>query len=369
MLVYIGTFTERAPNGHPDGGAPSKGVYLMRFDASDGRLGTPTLAAPVENPSFLAASPDHRFLYAMSETAPESFVTAYAIDAESGALHMLNRLPTGGSGTAYIALDRTGRNLMMANYGSGSISVIQVEPDGSLGRLTSFVQHTALRGTAGAGVTPHPHAMVASPENHFIIDPDLGLNKIFIYGFDAATGTLHLPAALVDLPPEEGPRHFVFSRDGRFGYLIAQATGHVLVFSWNESEGKLTPVEVAASMPPGLDATNMSGEIELTPDSRLLYESNRRTHGPGRELGPDSIVGYRVNPETGKLTEVEDLALGGEIPRCFSIDPTGKYLLLAAQQENRVDVYRINRRTGKLAKTGQSGYIHTPACMQIVPSR
>jgi 6-phosphogluconolactonase len=375
FLLYIGSFTGSAHNGHPDASAPSKVIYVAHFNAETGELNAPTLAAEVTNPSFLAVSANHRFLYSITEAEPEAFVTAYAADTHTGRLRMLNKLPTGGAGTAFLSLARTGKFVLLANYGSGSISAIQVLADGSLGKLTSFVQHSLPRGPRGARSTPpppptipHPHTIIASPRNHFVVVPDLGLNKIFIYEFDAANGVFNLPAKAVDLAPDDGPRHFVFSPDGKFGYLIAQTSGNVEAFSWDEASGALTLIQTAPSLPKGLEANNMSAEIGLTPDGRFLYESNRRTHGSTRELGPDSIGVYNVNRETGTLTAVQESDQGNAIPRCFSIDPTGGYLLVGAQQNNLVEVYRIDPQDGKLSKTGQSISVHAPACMQFVPA-
>jgi 6-phosphogluconolactonase len=367
FFLYVGSFTGSAPNGHPDGNPPSKGIYMARFNAETGALSAPVLAAEVANPTFLDVSPDQRFLYAITESDPEAFVSSYAIDRHTGGLQMLNRMPTGGSGTTYISLDKTGRFILLANYGSASVTVIQINSDGSLGKLTSFVQHSARRAAGGeAPAVPRPHSTIASPDNRFVLVPDLGLNKVFVYKFDAEKGVLALPATVVDLAPDDGPRHFVFSPDGKLGYLIAQTSGNVDVFRWDPTTGTLSPVQTATSFPKGLDAINMSAEIGITPNGKFLYESNRRTRGPSHDLGPDSIVAYQVNQETGALTEVQDIDRGGSIPRCFSIDPTGGYMVIGAQQTNRVELYRIDHENGKLSNSGVSIPIHTPACMQFV---
>jgi 6-phosphogluconolactonase len=369
-FLYIGSFTGPAPNGHPDGGTPSKGIYVATFNSATGDLGVAQLAAEIPDPSFLAISPDQRFLYAAIETQPESFASAYAIDASTGKLHLLNKLSSGGAGTAFISLDRTGKFALLAHYGSSSVSVISIKPDGSLGEMTAFIQHSAShsvsRDPSEAPVIPRPHSIVVSPDNRFAIVPDLGLNKLFIYGFDPTTGSLsRFPPSAIDLAPDEGPRHFVFSPDGKFGYLIAQTTGNVIVFSWDQLHGTLTQLQAAPSFPKGLDASNMSAEIAITPDGKFLYESNRRTHGPNHELGPDSIGVYSVNPHTGLLTEVQQAAQDAALPRCITIDPTGRYLLMGAQQNNRIEVFRIDPHDGKLSNTGKSTFVHTPACMQF----
>jgi 6-phosphogluconolactonase len=375
FYLYIGSFTGVAPNGHPDGGTPSKGIYVARFNSATGNLDHPQLAAEVNNPTFLAVSPNHRFLYAATETSPASYVSAYAISGTTGKLRLLNKLPTGGAGTAHIAMDRTGKFVMLANYGSGSVAVMRVKTDGSLGEITAFMQHSVGSGRGSASnppprpVSPHPHSLVMSPDNRFAIVPDLGMDKIFIYSFDVKTGRLSdFPPSSVALPPNDGPRHFVFAPNGKFGYLIAQDTGNVEVFIWDAAQGTLTPLQTVHTVPPGLDVQNMSAEIGITPNGKFLYESNRRTHSPNRTLGPDSIGIYAIDPEKGTLTEAGQFDRGTSIPRCFSIDPTGSYLLVGAQQNNHIDVLSINQENGELIDTGHPISIHSPACMQFVPA-
>lgn len=367
FFLYIGTFIGSTPGGHPDGNPQSKGIYMARFSAATGALSSPALVAEIANPTFLTVSPDQQFLYAITETDPEAFVSSYAIDQLTGGLRLINRVPTGGSGTAYLSLDRTGRFMLLAHYGSASVTVLQINSDHSVGRLTTFVQHSAHRGDGG-GTPPvaRPHAAVASPDNRFVVVPDLGLNKIFIYKFDAETGVFAIPAKVVDVGPDDGPRHFLFSPDGRFGYMIGQNSGNVEVFRWDQAAGTLSPVQTAGSFPNGLNASNMSAEVGMTPDGKFLYESNRRSHGASHEPGPDSIVAYRVDETTGALTKIQDVDMGGSIPRCFSIDPTGGYMVVGGQQTNRVELYRIDRESGTLSNPGISIPVHTPACMQFV---
>ena len=379
--LYIGTFTTpTAPNGHPDGAPPSKGIYLSHFNAQSGTLSAPSLAAEVANSSFLALSPNQRFLYAISETNPEAFVSAYAINPHTGQLRLLNRLPTGGEGTAFVSLDKTGKNVLLANYGSSSVTVIQTNADGSLGKLTSFIQYAlpVPPGSAAAPAptppsindpAPHTHCTVISPDNRFVVVLNMGLDQLYTYRFNAETGVLALPATVTNLPSGEGPRHFVFSPDGRFGYLISQNTGNVTAFSWDQATGTLQNLQTSATFPAGLDAFNLSSEIALTPNGKFLYEANRRSRGPKNQLGPDDIVAFKVNQQTGTLAHVQTTDLGASIPRCFSIDPTGAYMILAGEQSNQVAVYTINQQDGKLSPTANSIYIHFPACMALVASQ
>ncbi len=379
-FVYIGTYTGFKYVHHSRtwgvGDAHSKGIYVSRFNSGTGDLSEPELAAEITNPSFLTISPDHRFLYAVSEDPLSlgppldhaSYVSAFAIDPASGKLRLLNTVPASGTSTCYISIDRTGKYVFMANFGSGSIAVVHVKEDGSLGELTAFIQDVGQSVDPSIQNEPHTHWVGVSPDNRFVVVSDLGLDRIFTFHFDQNTGKLSpLDAPYATVYPGGGPRHFVFDPEGKFGYQLSEMSGNVDVFAWNASDGKLTEVQRAQTVPHDFFGSNHSAEIEIRPDGRFLYESNRRTQGEDVR-GPDTIGVYAIDSKTGVLTPVEETLSGGTMPRNFDIDPTGGYLLAANQLSNNVVVFAIDRNTGKLSKTGKEINADTPVCLKFVPA-
>ncbi len=378
-FMYVGTYTgfrwvhHSRPYGL--GESHSKGIYVSRFSAASGEFGEPELAAEMINPSFLTVSPDHRFLYAVSEdplsVGPPldhaSYVSSFAIDSSSGKLRLLNTVPASGTSTCFISMDKTGKFVMMANFGSGSVSVIRVKEDGSLGELTSFIQDVGSSVDPGIQFEPHPHSIVVSPDNRYAIVSDLGLDKVFIFRFDAQTGRLSPPdPPFATVYPGGGSRHFTFDPSGKFGYQLSEMSGTVDVFAWDSSKGTLTAVQRVQTVPHDFFGGNHSAEIEVHPTGKFLYESNRRTKSE-EERAPDTIGVYSIDPKTGMLTPVEQSLTGGIMPRFFTIDPTGAYLLAANQISNNVVLYKIDAATGRLSKTGAEIKVDTPVCLKFVP--
>jgi 6-phosphogluconolactonase len=377
-FLYSGTYTgfkfvrHNLPNGV--GQSHSKGIYVSRFNAATGDFSEPQLAAEIANPSFIAISPNHQFLYAVSEDPTSvgppldhaSYVGAYAIDHATGKLRLLNTKPTGGTSTCFISLDTTGKYVMMANFGSGSVTILNVHPDGSLGGMTAFMQHIGHGTDPLIQSVPHPHSIIASPDDRHVIVSDLGQDKVFIYDFDAKTGALSPPTPpFATVAPGGGPRHFTFGRSGKFGYQLSEMSGALNVFSWDATASSLKPVQVLSTVTPGLVTDNHSAEIEISPDGRFLYESNRRANKDSVR-GPDSIGVYTIDPEKGTLTQVEEHPTI-ILPRSFTIDPTGTYLLSASELNNTIAVYKIDPNTGKLSPTNKQISIDTPVCLKFVP--
>ncbi len=373
-LLYSGTYTgfKYILHGNPAGESHSQGIYVSRFRPATGDLTEPRLAAKISNPSFLAISPDHRFLYAASEdplsVGPardhESYISAYAIDTKTGQLRWLNTVPSGGTSTCYLSVDKTGKYVLTASYGSGSISVLRVRQDGGLGEETAFMQHI---GHSGTQTQAHPSAIDVSPDNRFAVVPDLGLDRALIYHFDPNTGALSPPdPSFAAVPAGSGPRHFVFDSAGRFGYLMNELTGVVSVFAWDPARATLTSVQDVSTQVPNFAGSNHTAEIQIAPNGRFLYQSNRRLSSDNVR-GPDTIGVFAIDPSNGTLTFVEQTPTGGIMPRSFAIDPTGSYLLAANELTNNIVVFRIDPITGKLAKTGKEIMVDTPVCLQFAP--
>ena len=379
-FVYFGTYTGFKYVHHSKtwgvGESKSKGVYVSRFNASTGQLSEPQLAAEVVNPSFLTISPDDKYLYAISEdplsVGPpvdhSSYVSAYAIDAATGKLRFLNSVPASGTSTCYISIDKTGRYVMLANFGSGSVSVIRVKDDGSLGELASFIQDVGSSVDRSIQTEPHPHWIGVSPDNRYVIVSDLGLDQVLIFHFDEKSGMLSPPGPpSVAVYPGGGPRHFTFDPSGKFGYQLSEMSGMVDVFAWDAGKGTLTAVQRVHTVPHNFFGGNHSGEIEIHPSGRFLYESNRRTQGENIR-GPDTISVFAIDQKNGTLSRVEEVLSGGTMPRNFALDPTGNYLLSANQLSNKIVVFKIDSSTGRLTKSGNEIQVDTPVCIKFVPA-
>ncbi len=360
-FVYVGTYTHGA----------SKGIYLYRFDERTGRLSSLGLAAEMANPSFVVASPNHRFLYALSEMPNGSAkdrrgdgpalgsISGFAINPRTGALTFLDRASSGGVGPAHLGMDKTGRILFVANYGSGSIASYAIFPDGRIGAMTGFNQHRGHSINPQRQSWPHAHEAVVSPGNRFLYTPDLGLDRIFIYRINLArrTFTPNNPAHAA-VRPGLGPRHIAFAPNGKFAYVVCEMGSAVVAFAFHRQTGALTPIQTISTLPAGYSGFNGAAEIHIDKSGRFLYVSNR---------GVNNIVEFQIDESTGRLKPVQSISTQGEFPRNFVIDPTGRYLLAANQNSNTIVVFKIDAANGHLTPTGQSLPAGAPVCLQFVP--
>ena len=376
-FVYFGTYTGFVymNEGLPAGVSQSKGIYVSRFRPATGEISRPELAAQIANPSFIAIHPNRRFLYAVIEDPMslgpefdhESFVSAFAIDPVNGKLRLLNTRPTGGTSTCYISIDNTGHYVLLANFGSSSVSVLRINDDGSLGEQTSFMKHVGHGRDPAFQSRAHPHSIDVSPDNRYAIVSDLGVDKVFIYNFDASTGKLSpQDPPSVNMEAGGGPRHFVFDSTGKYGYSLKEMSGIVTLLAWNPGEGTLTKVQDAKTLASDFIGRNDSAEIAIHPNGKFLYESNRRFRGANL-FGPDTIGVFAIDPDTGKLNEVEQVSPGGLMPRNFAIDPTGTYLYSANELSGTVTVFRVNSDSGRLTPTSKVLKIDVPVCIKFVP--
>jgi 6-phosphogluconolactonase len=377
-FVYFGTYTgfTYMKEGLPDGGSNSKGIYVSRFQPATGAVSKPELAAEIVNPAFLAVHPNQRFLYVATEDplslGPDfdhaSYVSAFAIDSKTGKLHLLNTLPTGGTSTCYLSIDKTGHYVLMANFGSSSVTVLRIKDDGSLGEQTAFMKHIGRGKDPSFQSQAHPHSIDVSPDNRYAIVSDLGVDKLFIYRFDAATGALSPDEApFVAMEPGGGPRHFVFDAAGKFGYSLKEMSGFVTVLAWDPRQGTFTSVQNARTLAPDFIGSSDSAEIAIHPNGKFLYESNRRFRGPNL-WGPDTIGVFAIDPLKGTLTEIEQVPPGGTMPRNFAIDPSGSYLFSANELTGNVQLFRIDSQTGRLTPTNTNLKIDVPVSIVFVPS-
>jgi 6-phosphogluconolactonase len=352
-IVYAGTYT----------GADSKGIYAYRFDTATGGLRPLGLKAEIEDPSFVVTDPGHRFLYTVSELGNDGktngVLSSYAIDAKTGDLKLLNRVSSGGGGSCHLAVDNRGKILFVTNYGSGNVAAFALNGDGSIGRMTGFDQRRGSSINRDRQEGTHTHEAVLSPDNRFLLVPDLGTDQIAIYKVDAAKGTF-VPndPPFVTVKVGAGPRHFVFGPGARFAYVICEMGSSVAVFAFDSSKGSLTPVQAISTLPADFTGENNSAEIQVGRSGRFLYASNR---------GNDSIAVFAIDAKTGMLTKIQVVSTQGKWPRNFAIDPTGRYLLAANQNSNQVVLFAVDQESGKLAPTGQIVAAPSPVCLLFVP--
>jgi len=350
-IVYVGTYTDHG----------SRGIYAYAFDVLSGQMIPVGLAAQTVQPSFLANSPDGKFLYAINETnefqgKQTGGVSSFLIDKTSGKLELQNEVSSLGPGPAFITLDRTGRYVFVANYAGGSVSVYSILPDGRIGDSTYFVQHKGSSVNKQRQEAPHAHAVAVSPDNRFILVADLGLDQILVYPFDASRGTLGA-AHIVKTEPGAGPRHLTFSADGKFVYVINELKSSITVFTYKAADASMSPVQTVSTLPAAFKGTNTCAEIVVHPNGKFLYGSNR---------GEDTVALFSIDPAKGTLTRVENVSTGGKTPRNFAVDPTGLWLLAANQNSNTIFRFKINRETGRLAQAGPAVEVPSPAMVDFV---
>lgn len=351
--VYFGTYTR----------AESKGIYVARFDGATGQLGPLELAAETPNPSFLAIHPNGQLLYAVGEMYGQAekggAVSAFRIDRATGKLIFLNRVSSNGTGPCHVQVDRTGRYLAVANYGSGSVAVLPIREDGSLGEATGFYQHQGSSVHPKRQEGPHAHSVNFSPDNRFLVVADLGIDRLMVYRFDAKRGIIEPnDPPFVALKPGSGPRHFTFHPSGRYAYVINELANTITAFAYDAKRGAFRELQTVGTLPADFTGTNYTAEVLVHPRGRTLYGSNR---------GHDSLAVFRIRGD-GSLELIQHVPTRGNFPRNFNLDPSGRWLVVANQNSNNVVVFRIDPDSGRLQETGQELKLGAPVCVKFVPA-
>jgi 6-phosphogluconolactonase len=350
--LLIGTYT--------DGGV-NDGIYVYRFNPNKGEATFVSKTSGVENPSWLCISKDGKFVYSVNENSGNKpgEVSAFAFDKKKGELTFLNKQPTDGFAPAHITIDASGKNVMTANYNGGNISVFKTNADGSLLPYVQLVGHDGYGVNVQRQEMPHPHEVVFSPDEKYVFCPDLGNDRLYQYNFNGSDPKNVLTPAndpgYYTIDDGFGPRHFTFSPDGKTAYLLNELAGNIIVFDY--TNGKLTPKQTIASTTAGDKNDRGSAEIFITPNGRFLYTSNRGA--------ANDISLYKVQTD-GTLLENGHQAVGAN-PRGFMVDPTGRFLLVASQTGNTVQVFVINKNYGLLQDAGTKIDVQKPTCLQMVP--
>ncbi|MBN3763625.1 lactonase family protein [Burkholderia sp. Ac-20365] len=346
-LVYVGTQESR--------------IRALRFDTATGALNEIGVVAQGPKSTWVSAHPQLPALYSVDDdNTREGSVTAYAVNRATGALTKMNAVPAGGSGTTNLWLDERATTLLAANFGGGSVSSITVNADASLGSLISTIKETG-SGPNRRQASAHAHSAVIDPSGRYVLVPDLGADRVFIYRYDPATHALlgdasSGPAPFV-APAGSGPRHIAFASDGKLAYLLTELSAEVMVLRWDAANARLTLVQTLPVSSTSFQGVKSGAEIALSRDGRFVYVENR---------GENELVVYRVNAGSGTLSEMQRISSGGDKPWGFAIHPSGKWMLVANQRNGKVSVFSIDTATGMLANTGESVDMPTPVSIAFV---
>lgn len=354
FYAYVGCFTTAQRRGRGDG------IHVYRMDPATGAWSHLQHLGNLVNPSFLILSRDQRFLY--SAHGDEKYVTSFAVDKDTGRLMLLNQAGTGGSNGAHHALDPSGRFLLVANYATGTVAVLPVRPDGS---LADHIQLADLPGEPGPHrveqTSSHPHHVVFDPSGRFVAVPDKGLDRVFVFRFDQATGRLTPTAqGSVRTRPGYAPRHAAFHPTLPVAWVINELGSTTTTYQWDAATGALRPVQILPSTPADFTGNNTGAEIVVSADGRFVYCSNR---------GHDSIAVYATDPKTGLLTSIGWRPTQGRGPRFISLDPSQRFLYAANEQGDTVVTFRVDRATGRLTPTGQVVQTASPATIAFAEPR
>ena len=372
LMAYVGTFSSPLRDTLPTQvdlpPGNGRGIHLLQVNRTTGALTPSGVQELGTSPSCLALNAAGTRLYSANETDrvgenKEGTVSAFAIDRADGKLTLLNTVRSGGAGPTYVSIHPSGKFVLVANYFGGSVAVLPIQPDGSLGNATDVKNDAGKIGPTKATNAPpgsfafsghdrtHAHMIEADPSGRFVLHVDLGLDQIFTWKFDAQKGLLtpNDPPA-ISLPPGDGPRHFSFHPNGRWFYSIQEEGSTVVLFDYIAATGRLTARQTISSLPPGFAGSNFCSEIMVSADGRFVYAGNR-LH--------DSIAIFSVG-KNGELTFVGEEGTRGNYPRSFNFDPTGQFLYSCNQRGDNIAVFRVDKKTGGLSFTGHYTPVGNP---------
>ena len=349
FLVYVGTYTS----------GESEGIYTYRLNMETGELFQQTTTGTIENPSFLALHQNGEYLYAVSRSqSDQGSIHAFNRDPKNGRLTFINKQSSEGAGPCHVIVDHSGKWVLAANYGGGTVCILPIKKDGILGPATDVKTHTGPSVNPDRQKEPHPHSIWVSPDNRFVFVPDLGTDKIMIYKLDSEKGKL-LPndPPYFQTAPGAGPRHFTFHPNGKNAFVINELNSTITSMNYDAKTGAFTKVQTVSTLPEDFNGSNTCADIHTSPNGKFVFGSNR---------GHDSIAVFSFKENSGQLSFVETESTQGVQPRNFAVDPTGKILLAANQKTNNVVTYWIDQNSGELTPTGYQTDIPTPVCLKLV---
>ncbi|MBZ9738891.1 MULTISPECIES: lactonase family protein [unclassified Mesorhizobium] len=359
-LVFVGSLNREAPYFQ---GARGVGLGVYSFDEET--LETRKLAETndVDNPTFLSVTPDGSRIYANSEVFAwrEGTVSAYSFDRRSGRLAYLNKQPSLGSITAHNTITRDGTKLLVANYGMGeggpdrAVAVYGFDGDGALSAPLAGVSHKGTGPNAARQERSHAHSVTETIAGGVAIVADLGIDRLVSYRIEQDGNLTRLAESA--LPPGAGPRHLALHPNGRFVFVMNELDSTIISMAFDETIGKLSILDAKPAVPAEARNDNHCADIQISPDGRFVYGSNR---------GHDSVVVMAVDQETAGLSLVDYVPCGGATPRNLALTPSGGHLFSANQNADRISIFARDPGSGMLTDTGRVIEIGTPMCVRIV---
>ncbi len=353
--VYVGTYTQT--EAHVKG--KGEGIYHYDFDPESASLTLKGITTGIVNPSYIALGPEGRTLYAVSEVLhyegrPGGAVYAFAVDPSTHELALINRQRSEGAAPCYVSVE--GGHVLVANYMGGTVAVLQIRPDGSLGKVTDAVQHVGSSVNTARQEAPHPHCIVPDRSGRFVHIADLGTDQVVSYRFDHGSGVLAEGPKPVQLQPGAGPRHLTFDAAGRFAYLMNELDSTVTLLSYESATGQLRIVDTFRALPEDFAGTPSGADIHVSPSGSFVY-------GSLRSIG--RIVHFAVEADSGRLRRIGLESTRGRTPRNFGIDPTGSSLFALNQDSDTIVMFRIDSATGVLTPTAAMTDVPSPACIRF----
>jgi 6-phosphogluconolactonase len=348
QFAFIGTYTRLG----------SEGIYTLRLNGETGELTLVSVASGLENPSFVALDPSGEHLYAVSETSAfngSGGITAFSVNGATGELTQINQQSTGGPGPCHLMVDATDSMVIVTNYGGGSVSAHPINDDGSVGELTTFMQHEGSSINKNRQDKAHAHSVNIDKSNKYAYVCDLGKDQVLTYAMDVENATISL-SSTVDEVAGEGPRHFTFHPTNQQVYVLNELGCTITLYDLG-SDGTLSPIETVPTLPDGWDGDNTTADIHTSPDGAFIYASNR---------GHDSLVIYSIDQSTGNMSYVGHESTQGKTPRNFAITPDGKFLLAENQDSDTIVSFK-RENDGTLTATGSTISVPAPVCLQFLP--
>lgn len=342
LNLIVGTYTNSCS---------SRGIYVYEFNTKKAQIRLKKSSDSIVNPSYVSLSDDGKFLYAVNENGKESTVSSFAFDAANGKPSTINKVDSKGADPCYLINDD--KNVIVANYSGGNISVFGKNEDGSLTEAKQVVQHYGKGINADRQEKPHVHMVYFSPDKKYVLSNDLGNDKVYVYNYNptAEKEVLTLKDS-VSVTAGSGPRHLTFSKNGKYVYLLQELDGSLTSFSY--LDGKLTKVFETTILAKDFNGTFSSADIHISPNGKFLYASNRGE--------ANNISVFKIQKK-GKLQLKGQTSTLGKGPRNFVIDPTGKFLLVAHQYTNNIVIFKIHKRKGTLTDSGKSFDLCSPVCL------